>query len=245
MRSKTFVVILEYCGGARTDTLFECVKAWNPRYEIAVLDNASPYNKSRYITHANPRNTYIGGGIIDCIGLAEKASSAFLFLMMNDIEPQTPIEIKRFEDLIGAREDIVQIGSSVTQDTVQALPYPWMVQRPGDFDRIVPHCDILCCILRINFIRLFGGFPVSKSGWGYDLEIAYQSYLQAKTIVVSDRCVIRHRRRQIDEKSIVDSEYEKIEEMRAIYRTRYGDFEQVIKNIARDIQPWGEQYLTK
>jgi hypothetical protein len=245
MRGKTFGVILEYCGGARTDTLYECVKDWNPKYEIAVLDNASPCNRSRYITHANPQNTFIGGGIRDCIVLAERASSAFLFLMMNDIEPLTPIDIERFENVISARDDIVQIASSVTQDSDKAKPYPWMVNQPGGIDRIVPHCDLLCCMLRIDFIRLFGGFPVSKSGWGYDWEIAYQAYQQGKIIVVSDRCIIEHGRRKIGEEPIADSKSEKREELIATYRSRYGNFERIFIDMVRDIQRRGEQELTE
>src|SRR5690242_6336861 len=79
---KTLTVILEYCGGRRTDHLVERLRSWNPGREIAVLDNASPSNRCSYITHSNACNTYVGGGIIDCYKLAESRNCDNLFFIV-------------------------------------------------------------------------------------------------------------------------------------------------------------------
>lgn len=226
--SKTFAVILDYCGGGRTDRLYEKIAADNPGRAIHLLDNASPRLRSKHATHRNEVNTYIGGGIRDCVALAERRGCAFLFFVVNDIKALDALRIADFEELMGRDDDVVQVSAALTggSDKVQFAPH--MTSR-GTAARIVPHANLLACLLRLDFIAGFGGFPESKSGWGYDLDIAYRAARLGKKIVVSDRCRIEHantvRTMRLESGLVLD----KAAEMESVYRRRfageYADFE--------------------
>jgi len=211
-------VILEYSGGRRTDELYEKLAEANPDYKINVLDNASPGNFSSYITHQNAKNSWVGGGIIDCLDLAEAEGAEYLFFVANDIELINVPNISRFETLADCDERIVLVGAAITPDTTQARAYPWMVRRSSNCDRVVPHSDFLCCLIRIPFVRQFGGFPPSKGGWGYDWEFASYARFQQRSILIADHAVIRHTSPEPG-----DNE-EKMLEMKAVYTQLYGDY---------------------
>jgi hypothetical protein len=228
---QTYVAILEYCGGEQTDRLHHQLSTWNPQYEVNVLDNASPRNRCRCVSVQNLENSYVGGGIRDCLALAERDGAEYLFLTMNDVIPITPIEIGYFQELMSSCPQTVQVSCALTAASANANNFHWMVWRRGGGIRQVPHSDILCLILHIGFIKSFGGFPASKSGWGYDREIAYQSHLQRKVQLISDRHVIAHSARQQPE---LGTSAEKEEELRSAYRSRYNDFESMFRAVIQD-----------
>jgi hypothetical protein len=221
---RTYVAILEYCGGERTDRLYKLIAQWNPKYDICVLDNASPRNRCHCITVQNSTNTFIGGGVIDCLRLAERDQAAYLFLLMNDVEPLTPLDIRFFQDVMDARQDVVQISPAVATPS----GYPWMMWRRGGALREVPHSDIFCSVFRLDFIRAFGGFPASRGAWGYDWELAYQARRQGKAILMSDSHVVAHTTRVQSEAGTMA---ERDVEMRVTYGRRYTDFGKTIRSI--------------
>lgn len=190
--AKTAFVILEYCGGSRTDALFEQISAWNPQAQILVLDNASPDNAASSTTHRNSVNSFVGGGIRDAIALVEARGASYLFFCVNDIDILNPISIAEFEAIMEMDPDLVMLSCSVTPDSTQAKLFPWMMQRDRHGLRQVRLADILCCVLRLDFIRSFGGFPSSKAGWGYAAELAYHARRLGKKIYVRDSCAVRH-----------------------------------------------------
>src|SRR5437899_1159493 len=155
----TFTIILDYCGSERTDRLVEDLRRWNPGYPINVLDNASPRHPCRYCTHKNYVNTNVGGGINDCLRLADEAGARFLLFIVNDAECVTPVRIAHFERLIREDSRIVQVSAAITVDTDQARNYPWMVHEGCGKDRIVPNADFLISMLDTQFVSGFGGFP--------------------------------------------------------------------------------------
>ena len=227
---KTFTVILEYCGGSETDYLFDRLRMWNPGSQIEVLDNASPQNRCSCITAQNPVNTYIGGGIIDCCRLAEAAKCDNLFFVANDIDPITPIVVAQFEAAFAHDPSLVQLSASLTHDSSpHAAVYPWMVAQPSQKTRRAPHSDLLCCIIRNSFLSSFGGFPLSRGGWGYDWELAHQALLQRFRIAVADWCVVKH-----EDKLSLDNEHMGVKrsrhrEMLNIYQSRYPNQEFAIQ----------------
>lgn len=225
---RTTVVILDYCGGARTDALYCAVADANPTYQVCVLDNASPVARSQYVSHSNVANTYIGGGIRDCIRLAEEQSSEYLLFIANDITFRSAINIAHGEALLRRMHMVVQLGCAITRESSQAGAYPWMVRRPerGAL-RAVPHCDLLCCFLRLSFIRSFGGFPPSKGGWGYDWELAFQARERKRKIVVMDECVIHHSGYSWCSDLALGATFDKYAEMAALYSERYGHLERI------------------
>jgi hypothetical protein len=235
---RTFAVILEFCGGARTDYLNDCLRSWNPRREIAVLDNASVNNRCTCITHQSHENTYIGGGILRCLELASLHNCDTLFLVVNDIQPATPIVIDDFEREMKSDLTLVQIGAAITSDsTPQAGLYPWMIAQPRRSLRRVPHSDLLCCILNVPFIRAFGDFPQSRGGWGYDLEIAYQGLIKHRSIAIADWCTVKHEDTNVNASvpgGYFISQQDKYAEMRAVYRHRYPKSEFDIGNILHE-----------
>jgi cephalosporin hydroxylase len=239
MESKIFPVILEFCGGAKTDVLYDDLTAWNPGYKVNVLDNCSPYNRSRRVTHQNSSNSYIGGGIRDCLQLADRAE--YILFIANDIEPVTPISIEYLQDLIQTDETLVQVGVSLTLDSDKVSVYPWMASRGRGDERTVPHCDLLCCVLRLDFIRAFGGFPNSKSGWGYDWEIAYQAKLCGRRIIVTDKCAVRHSGDASRLEHALGRDFNRLSELKDIYGPRYGDFSEIMTKIflphRREVDP--------
>jgi hypothetical protein len=85
-------VILEYCGGARTDALHEKLSTWNPAHTIRVLDNASPACRATCVTDHNLVNSFIGGGIKDCLALAKKEACRYVLIVMNDIRASDTVE---------------------------------------------------------------------------------------------------------------------------------------------------------
>jgi hypothetical protein len=231
---ETQVVILEYCGGSVTDDLYSGLTRWNPRRSIAVIDNASPRNRCTCITHQNSHNTYIGGGLQDCIRLAEAQGSDFLFFVANDICPQSPIDINRFECAMSDNRCVVQVGAAVTPTSDKANCYPWMVAQNGRDTRPVPHCDLLCCILRLSFIREFGGFPPSRSGWGYDWDIAYQAACRGRVVMISDLDIISHHGGDAGGVPVAGCEEDKRAEMLAVYADRYPNIRMKIAHTRRD-----------
>ncbi|PRX55255.1 glycosyltransferase family 2 protein [Flagellimonas meridianipacifica] len=219
MMDKVFCVILDYCGGSRTDKLFLKLSKWNPNFKIHILDNDSPSNKSNYITHQNKFNSGVGGGIVDCISLAKLNNSKYILFIANDILPVTRIDFQHLLEIIECNSDVIQISTSLTKNSDKKY-YPWMYNRGNKDNRIVRHADLLCSLLRIDFIDSFGGFPKSRSGWGYDWEISYQAKLQRKKIVVCDYYRVKH----LDEKKSTTVWNKKLEEVIEIYNKRYGDY---------------------
>ena len=216
-----FSIVLEYCGGSRTDRLVEMLARWNPGHSINVLDNASPRNPCSYITHRNARNTFVGGGIRDCLKLAGAAGARFLLFIANDIECRTPLYFSRFEEVALTDERIVLVSASISHDTTQARIFPWMVAGSTTDVRLVPQADFLVSLIDVNFVSSFGGFPPSKGGWGYCWEFAYHANLQSKNIAVLDDTVIYHDAapREGDPAEILQ---QKAEEAQAVYRMKYG-----------------------
>ncbi len=220
----TFPVILEYCGGLTTDFLYEKLQKWNPEYKIYVLDNCSPNNRSKYITHRNKVNSYVGGGIKDCVKLTRSYKHKYLLYIVNDIEFLNQLDIFYLESLIEKDSDIVQIGISTTPDSNEASHYTWMVNRGNKENRFVHHCDLLCCMIKISFLDEFGGFPESKSGWGYDWELGYQARLRRKKILITDKFICRHRDETNKQNYAFGPQFDKEEELRKVYNARYGDY---------------------
>ena len=224
----TFSVILEYCGGAKTDTLYKQLSLDNPLRTIAVLDNSSPSNRSQFISHQTEKNLFIGGGIQACLAIAHSNNAKYLFFIANDVEPLSAIDISYFENLIASDPDIVQIGAAISPDSDKAKYYPWMIQQDDKQVRQVPHCDLLLGIIRLDFLESFGGFPQSISGYGYDFELAYQAKLQGKKILISDAHLYRHLFSSNKNKQAFGGNWNKNEEMREVYNKRYGDWEKIV-----------------
>lgn len=237
MNRTTIPVILEYCGGARTDALYQQLSAWNPDYLIEVLDNASPHRRSRYITRQNSVNSGVGGGICDCVALAENLGATYVLVITNDIEPVTKIDFGALEALALRYPGIVQLGCATRADSDKSIRYPWMARHTRDTYRIVAHCDILCCLLRLDFLRSFNGFPPSKSGWGYDWEVAYQANRQGKQVVISDGHVIGHTQRPTFSlrRRRFKADMQKWEELKAIYSQRYENFEELFATTVEEV----------
>ncbi|WP_143306401.1 hypothetical protein [Chitinophaga vietnamensis] len=227
MKSNICCVLLEYCGGKQTDALYTRLAKWNPGYKINVLDNASNQNKSRFITHQNMVNSGIGGGIIDALRIARKEQAKYLLLLVNDIVPITRIEIRNFELILAQYPEVVQLSASITKHSDQAAHYPWMIDQAQWQNRVVPHADILCCAMDIDFIQEFGGFPDSRSGWGYDLELAYQARIRQRKIVVSDFFKVRH----VNDKTGATTSAEKRAELERVYDARYGSYKVIFEPI--------------
>ena len=220
MSKNTCCIILEYCGGKKTDSLYLKLTRWNPGYSIHILDNASHQNRCSFITRQNVTNSGIGGGIIDCLKMAKDEGAKYLFFIANDIVPLTRIEIAYFEEMLEKFPGIVQLSASITKNSDQGRHFPWMINQRASENRVAPHSDILCCALNIDFIERFGGFPFSRGGWGYDWEIAYQAKLSQKLIVISDYLKIKH----INESGKQDeqSKLQKLRELQKIYDQKYG-----------------------
>jgi hypothetical protein len=220
---RTVFGILDYCDGVRADLLHAQIREWNPDATIILLDNASPYNAARSATHVNGVNTYVGGGIRDLICLAEEAGALYLLFCASDVEICDPLTIRNFENFMEAHPKAVQFSCSTTRDSHQAKYFPWMARRRGGSPRRVRHADLLCCMLRLDFVRSFGGFPLSRGGWGYDRELAYHAQRGRKAIYVNDRCTVRH----IDSRPRIAAEagelIDKGKEMETVYAARYGD----------------------
>jgi hypothetical protein len=221
---RTLPIILEYCGGERTDRLYERMSAFNQSYEIHVLDNASPHTLSRYVTTRNSINSFIGGGLCDCLDFAERRGAEFLFFVSNDIELVREPSIEHFESVAASDPSAALVGVSITGDSAQARVYPWMINQGENGDRIVPHYDPLCCLIRIEFIRRFGGFPPSKGGWGYDWEMASYAKFRNLKIICSDTALIRHLGDRHLSYQALGNGFNKWEEMKQIYNQRYGDY---------------------
>lgn len=218
----SFAVILDYCGGLRTDELVEQLRGWNPGTKINVLDNASPIKPCKYVTHQNVVNSYTGGGIRDCLRLSSEAGARFVLFIANDIQCVTPLIISRFEDVIRSDTSAVHVSASITPDSAQALSFPWMVRRSHAGARIVPHADLLVSLIDREFISSFGGFPESRGGWGYAMELSYHAHLGSKKIYILDDCVVQHS--GIPQNGSPEKvRAEKAREARDVYRERYGN----------------------
>ena len=213
-------VILEYCGGAQTDRLFRSIQEQNPGFPVLVLDNASPANAASCVTHRNSVNTFVGGGIKDCIRLARAHGADFLFFCANDVEFLGPLDLQLYEDIMLRTPDVVQLSCSLTAESWQARFFPWQQRRAGTTLRQVRQADLLACMLRLDFIEEFGGFPDSISGWGYSRELAWNARQSGKKILVSDVCAVHHPagpKLQLPSGEFFD----KLAEMRSIYVRRY------------------------
>lgn len=186
------MVVLEYCGGPRTEALHRTLSKWNPRARVLVLDNASPRNRAACVTHQNARNTYVGGGIRDCLALGTSLGARYVFYIANDVEILDPLVIKDFQSVMDRDPTVALFSTSVSADSHQAHHFPWMTRKDGGTVRRVRFADLLCCLIRLDFVESFGGFPPSRGGWGYAREVAYQARVQGKKIYVNDRCAVRH-----------------------------------------------------
>ncbi len=221
--SRIFCVILDYCGGHRTNRLYRKLSKWNTDYTIDILDNGSPQKKSKYITYQNKTNTGVGGGINDCVELARQRGCNYLFFIANDIILKSRIDIGYLEKYILQEKDIVLISAALTKDS-DKIYYPWMNYQHPPTNRAVCHADLLCCLMDISFIDSFGGFPESRGGWGFDWELAYHARLRGKKIVVCDYMTIKHDNSKTTTKETLLA---KQQEMRDIYNKRYGDFNKI------------------
>jgi len=219
---RTAFVILEYCGGARTDALQRRLTEWNPGKRILVLDNASPTNHASSVTHRNPVNTYVGGGIRDCVALAESLGASYVFYCANDVEILDPLVIADFEAVAERDPAVVVVSCALSEDTEQARSFPWMVRRPDSGLRRVRFADPICCLIRLDFLRAFGGFPPSHSGWGYSSEMAFHARRWKLKIYVDDRCVIRHRTSASVITTTDGAKVSKGREAVEVYARRYG-----------------------
>ncbi len=221
--SRTFCVILDYCGGRHTNNLYRKLSKWNTDYTINILDNGSPKKKSKYITHQNKTNTGVGGGINNCMELARQAGCRYLFFIANDIKLKSRINIGYLEKYMLQEKDTVLMSAALTKDS-DKIYYPWMDYQHPPANRVVCHADLLCCLMDISFIDSFGGFPDSKGGWGFDWELAYHARLQGKKIAVCDYMTVRH-----DNSKTTSTEtlLAREQEMRDIYNERYGDFNKI------------------
>jgi hypothetical protein len=216
--------VLEYCGGEKTDKLFAQLRSWNSGANIFVLDNASPTNRASCVTHRNGVNSYIGGGLLDCINLAQAQGARYLFFCANDIKILNRLNIAEFQRVLDLDAQVVQFSCSVTPDSTQATNFPWMVRRHGGAIRRVRQADLVCCLIRLNFLATFGGFPLSKGGWGYAAELAFQAKLQGKKIYVSDRCTFQHLARKPAVVTESGETVDKSTEATSIYSRRYRDW---------------------
>jgi hypothetical protein len=231
--ARTYTTILEYCGGDRTDRLHRQLGDWNPKHSISVLDNASPRNRCHCITHQNTTNSFIGGGIIDCVKLAEHHGAEYILLVMNDTVPCAPLHIDAFETILDARPEVVQISCALTKTSPITRIYPWMAWHAGWGVRPVPISDMVFSIFRLDFLRSFGGFPLSKGAWGYDRDLSYHALRQNKTILISDQHVVSH---APTGPPPVGTRAEKKREMLAIYEPRYPDFDATVGEVVRELQ---------
>jgi hypothetical protein len=200
----------------------EQLRAWNPDHAIAVLDNASPHSRSRYTTHQNAANSYIGGGICDCAGLARQAGFDRLLFIANDVECVTPVIFDRFLEVMNEDPGVVQVSAAITEDSRQAVPFPWMVAR-GDWRlRTVSQSDFLVSLIDLPFLAQFGGFPFSRGGWGYPWELAFHAKETGRRIVLLNRCIIRHepdwKRADQDDEGRARKKRESLD----VYKSKYG-----------------------
>src|SRR5262245_34901984 len=116
-RARTAFVILEYRGGTRTDALHARLSRWNPGATIHVLDNASPGDLCSVVTHRNTVNSYVGGGIRDCIALAESLGAAYLFYSANDVDLVDPLRLAEFEAILDRDPRAVMVSCALTEDS--------------------------------------------------------------------------------------------------------------------------------
>ncbi len=224
MNNRIFSVILDYCGGKQTDLLYEKLSEWNPNFLIHILDNASPHNKSKYITHQNTKNTGIGGGLKDCVSLAKQHKCRYVLIITNDIHFQNKLDITYFDELVKEYPDIVQAGVSLTKNSDKRY-YPWMINKGKRENRLVHHSDILCCVMDIKFIEDYGGFPDSWSGWGFDWELGYQACLNDKKIVICDVFKIKHVNEKRENDQVIWNM--KLSELQKVYNERYGSYKKI------------------
>jgi hypothetical protein len=229
--NEALITVLEYCGGSRTDELVARLRYWNPTRALEVIDNASPTNRCGSATRRNVRNSFVGGGIKQCFSLARQGGYSSVLFVANDVVLQTPIRLQDFLEALRLHPKAVQISASVTRDSApQSDVYPWMVSQAAQGMRIVPHADLLCCLVQTEFIDTFGGFPQSKWGWGFDWEIAYQARLRNLDVGVLDSCVFVHQGADTNPVQNDTLNVEKRQEMHQVYSKRYGNCEWMLKN---------------
>jgi len=162
---------------------------------------------------------------------------------MNDIELLTPLDISIFEKIMEADSRIVQVGSALTEDSLPIGVYPWMARLTQDQIRQVPICDLLCCMLRLDFIEAFCTFPDSKSGWGYQLEIAYRAFENFKTIAICDWSLARHSDESRASRIALGSDFDKSKEMDEVYKQRFGSPDLALNAVWSQIRARGVSSL--
>lgn len=218
--NNTFSVILDYKGGTRTDSLYEDLTGFNEKMDLSVLDNASPQGVSKYANVFNAQNSYIGGGIRDCIKLARSANKQFLLFITNDIKIKRHFHLPELEKILLQDDDVVQVSASLSNTSDKSY-YPWMYSSGRTGIRRVHHADFLFTFIRISFVEFFGGFPNSKSGWGYDWEFSYQAARHKRKILICDDLEIEHHARH------EVKNYWKSQELKQVYNRRYGDYKTI------------------
>jgi glycosyltransferase involved in cell wall biosynthesis len=217
---KTIGILLEYCGGTRTDRLVANLRN-TLSLPVYVLDNASQKNCCSCATHRNKSNSGVGGGVSDAFRLAESMKAKIILFCTNDVEIVDPSDIPELVDYIESDGEVVQIGASITPESQNAQLYPWMVKHENSSVRKVIHCDLLLCAVRIDFIKSYGWFPSSRGGYGYDWELAYHVDRNKKKILVHDRVTVKHHATLPDEEA-AQSHFAREQEQYRVYGLRYG-----------------------
>jgi hypothetical protein len=231
----TVFVLLDHCGGGRTDALYGRLAAWNPGADILVLDNGSICDRPSCATHRNALTSHDGGGLRDCVALAEAARAEFLFLCTGEVDVLDPLPIAEFEAVALADPSVAVVSCALSPDSCSAATLPWMVRKNPARRRPAPYAELLCCLLRLDFLRSYGGFPLSRGSWGFAHELAYQAQLQKKRILVEDRCAIHQWRMSADPEIVLDSgevinrQHERV----AVYTGRYGDWRRPTVDLAQ------------
>lgn len=224
---RTAFVILEYCGGARTDALHARIAAANPSHSILVLDNASPTNPASCVTHQNKVNSYVGGGIRDCLALAESLGARYLFYCVNDVTLCDPLVIEDFQKVMDVDPSVAAISCALSSDSVQVRRFGWLAQTPGGGLRRLRAIDLIACLIRLDFVRSFGGFPESRGGWGYMTELAHHARKQGLKLLVNDGCAVRH---MSGRTALVTKDNQRIckgHESEEVYGRRYGSLAKI------------------
>jgi GT2 family glycosyltransferase len=184
------------------------------------------------VTHQNETNSFVGGGIRDCIQIAESRNADYVFYCVNDVEILDRLLIADFQAVMENDPEVVMVSCSLSPDSAQATTYPWMVQRRDRTLRRVRYADAVCGLIRLDFIRGFGGFPESLGGWGYSREMAYHARKLGKKILVNDRCAVRHTEASEFLVTTDGRTVSKAAEAFRVYAARYGHILEIRSSLA-------------
>jgi len=224
--NSTFVVVLDYNGGEKTDQLVSQLNEVNgDNYRIHVLDNGSdPDKKSKFITHETGENLGIGDGINCCVQLAKETGAKRLCFIVNDLTfPAGVFQIPLLEYPL-LEKGTVAVSAAVTEQSNQAILYPWMIQERHASQpcREVPHVDFLFTMLDLSFLDEIGGSPeYSMYARGFDLHFAYQAKLRNRKIYVYDAALIAHTR-EGSSSTVESTSFSRFAEMVTIFFDEYG-----------------------